>query len=111
MSVQNLIEKKKKEIFENKLKECIGKSKDLWNLWKTIKLLGLPKKSGGCIVSALAENDIVIHDTKSVLKTFKIFYSNLAGNLLAKLPKFPNQYIIKCRKIFKRWSENFGKAY
>ena len=108
VSVQNLIDKKKKEIFENKFKECIGKIKDLW---KAIKLLGLTKKSGECMVSALAENEIVMHDTKSVLKTFKIFYSNLAVNLLAKLPKFPNQYTIKFRKILKRWSENFGKTY
>ena len=35
------------------------------------------------------------HDTKSILKTFKSFYSNLAGNLLAKLPKLPNWYTIK----------------
>ena len=91
-SVQNLIAKKKKEFFENKLKECIGKPK---YLWKAIKSLGLPNKSGGCIVGALAENQIVKHDTESVLKTFKSFYSNLAENLLAKLPKAPNQYTIK----------------
>ena len=35
------------------------------------------------------------HDTKSILKTFKSFYSNLAGDLLAKLPKSPNRYTIK----------------
>ena len=37
------------------------------------------------------------HDTKSILKTFyySSFYSNLAGDLLAKLPKSPNQYTIK----------------
>ena len=29
------------------------------------------------------------------LKTFESFYSNLAGNLLAKLPKSPNRYTIK----------------
>ena len=81
--MQNLIAKKKKEFFEKKLKECIGKPKDLW---KAIKSLGLPNKSGGCIVGALAENQIVKHDTKSILKTFKSFYSNLAGDLLAKLP-------------------------
>ena len=68
----NLIVKKKKEFFENKLKECIGKRKDLW---KAIKSLRLPNKSGGCVVGALAENQIVKHDTKSILKTFKIFYS------------------------------------
>ena len=91
-SVRNLIAKKKKEFFETKLKECIGKPKDLW---KAIKSLGLPNKSGGCIVGALAENQIVKHDTKSILKTFRSFYSNLAGNLSAKLPKSANRYTIK----------------
>ena len=88
------LQKKKKEFFENKLKECIGKAKDLW---KAIKSLGLPNKFGGCIGVALAENQIVKHDTKSILKTFyySSFYSNLAGDLLAKLPKSPNQYTIK----------------
>ena len=79
-------------IFENRLKEYIGKYKDLW---QAIKSPGLPNKSGGCIVGALAENQIVKHDTKSILKTFKSFYSNLAGDLLAKLPKSPNRYTIK----------------
>ena len=35
---------------------------------------------------------IVIQDSKSILKTFTNFYSNLAGNLLAKLLKLPNRY-------------------
>ena len=35
------------------------------------------------------------HDTKSILKTINSLYSNLAGNLLAKLQKSPNRYIIK----------------
>ena len=90
--MQNLIAKKKKAFFENKLKECIGKPKDIW---KAIKSLGLPNRSGGCIIGALAENQIVKQGTKSILKMFKSFYSNLAGNLLAKLPKSPNRYTIK----------------
>ena len=85
--MQNLIAKKKIEFFENKLKECIGRPKDIS---KAIKSIRLPNKSGGCIVGALAENQIVKHDTKSILKTFKSFYSNLAGDLLAKLPKLAN---------------------
>ena len=68
--MQNLIAKKKKEFFENKLKECISKPKDLS---KAIKSLGLFNKSGGCIVGALAGNQIVKHDTKSILKTSKSF--------------------------------------
>ena len=59
------------------IKECISKPKDLW---KAIKSLGLPNKSGGCVVGALAENQMVKYDTKSVLKTVKNFYLNLAGN-------------------------------
>ena len=66
-----------------------------YGLRKAIKSLGLPNTSGGCIVGALAENQIVKHDTKSILKTFKSFYSNLARDLLAKLSKLPNQYTIK----------------
>ena len=61
------LQKKKREFFENKLKQCIGKPKDLWN---AIKSLRLPNTSGGCIVGALAENHIVKHNAKSILKTF-----------------------------------------
>ena len=35
------------------------------------------------------------HDTKSILKVFKSFYSNLAVNLLAKLPKSSDRCTIK----------------
>ena len=35
------------------------------------------------------------HDTKSILKTFKSFYSNLAGDLFVKLSKSPNRYTTK----------------
>ena len=34
-------------------------------------------------------------DTESILKTIKSFYSDLAGNLLVKLPQAPNRYTIK----------------
>ena len=87
-SVQNLIAKKK-EFFENKLKECIRKPKDLR---KGIKSFELPNKSGGRVVGALAKKQILKHDTKSILKSFKNFYSDMAGSLLVKLPKPPNQY-------------------
>ena len=94
------------------------------------------------------------HDTKSVLKALQSFHSNLAEDILGKLSKSPNRYIIKfvsdyyeklslsenfelvsitegymfnvlknvevakvagidknVRKIFKKWSANFGKTY
>ena len=40
--VHKLIFDKKKDYFENKLNECIGKPKELW---KVLKSLGLPNKS------------------------------------------------------------------
>ena len=82
----NLIAKKKK-IFQNKIRECICKPKDLQ---KALKSLSLPNKSGRYIVGALAENQIVKHDTTSILKTFKKFNLNLERNLLMKLPKLSN---------------------
>ena len=57
--MQNLIAKKKKDFFENKLKECIGKPRDLW---RAIKLLPIPNKYGGYIVGVLVENQIVKYD-------------------------------------------------
>ena len=74
--MENLIAKKKKKLFEKKLKECIGKPKDLR---KAIKSFVLPNKSDGCIAETLVENQIVKHDTKSVLKTFKVFIQTWQG--------------------------------
>ena len=77
--------------FENKLNECIGKPKELW---EALKSLGLPNKTSSCEVSALKVNKTVQHDTNLVLSGFKDYYSNLAGNLLKKLPKTPNKFTL-----------------
>lgn len=61
------LQKKKKEFFEDKVKKYVGNSK---TLWKALKLIGLRNKSDGCIISALAENQIVKHDIISWLKAF-----------------------------------------
>ena len=74
--VENDTAKKEKRIFrKKKLTKCVVKPEDLK---KPLKSLGLTNKSGGCIISALTDNQIVNHDTKSIFKTSKIFYSNLA---------------------------------
>ena len=51
----------KKDYFENKLNECIGKPMSL----------GLPNKTSSCEVSALKVNKTVQHDTNLVLSGFK----------------------------------------
>ena len=86
-----MIFNKKKDYFENKLNECIGKPKELW---KALKSLGLPKKISSCEVSALKVNKTVQQDTNLVLGGFKDYYSNLAGKLLKKLPKPPNKFTL-----------------
>ena len=52
---------KKRLFFFWKQTQSITRPKDLW---KTIKSLGLPHKSDGWIVGALAENEIVHRDTR-----------------------------------------------
>ena len=89
--VHKLMFNKKKDYFENKLNECIGKPKELW---KALKSLGLPNKTSSCEVSALEVNKTVQHDTNLVLGGFKDYYSNLAGILLKKLPKPPNKFTL-----------------
>ena len=70
------LQKRKKNFLKKNSKECIGKPKDLR---KAIKSFVLPNKSDGCIAEALLENQIVKHDTKSVLKTFKVFIQTWQG--------------------------------
>ena len=54
--VHKMIFNKKKNYFENKLNECIGKRKELW---KALKSLGFPKKISSCEMSALKVNKTV----------------------------------------------------
>ena len=74
-----MIFKKKKDYFENKLNECIGKPKELW---KALKSLGLPNKISSWEVNAMKVNKTVQQDTNLVSGGFKDYYSHLAGNLL-----------------------------
>ena len=89
--VHMMIFNKKKEYFEIKLNECIGKPKELC---KVLKSLGLPKKISSCEVSTLKVNKTVQHDTNLVLDRFKDYYSNLAGKLSKKLPKSPDTFTL-----------------
>ena len=65
------------EYFENKLKENIAKSKDLW---KTLKSLGLSKKFSVVQTDAIEDNKHLNYDLKSVTQTFARFYSTLPNS-------------------------------
>ena len=79
---------KKKEYFENNLKENIAIPKDLW----TLKSLGLSKKFSVAEINAIEDNKHLKHYLKSVAQTFAKLYSNLAESLLKNLPNSPNKF-------------------
>ena len=82
---QDLIISKKRSYFESKLKESIGKPKELW---KNLKALGLPKKLDSASANiCLNNNGILSFDLQKNVEIFKTFYENLAQNLLTKLPR------------------------
>ena len=71
--VSNLIKKKKKDFYEEKLRENIGKPKELW---KTLKDLGLPsKKISSSSKICLQENDEIYFEPTKIafLKDFSRF--------------------------------------
>ena len=90
-NVENIIKSKKKTYFEDKLKENIAKPKELW---KTLNGLGLSKKGtqSGVTNVCLKENDKFVFDPAAISNVFKTFFSDIAINLLAKLPTAPNRF-------------------
>ena len=95
---QKLIKEKKKQFYKEKLKENIGKPKDLW---KTLKSLGLSSKKGSNISNICLKKDGKINfDEKTNANTFKEFYCNLAGDLLKKLPPPSNKFGITSVRNF-----------
>ena len=68
--VQNLVNDKKRLFFENKLKQNIGNPKDLW---KTLKSLGLPKKTTPSNSICLKVDDKYSFEPKKTLSISKRF--------------------------------------
>ena len=95
--VKKLIAEKKRNYFETKLTENIGKPKELW---KTLKALGLPSKVSIATINALKDDKVVKYDPKSISKVFQTFFTNMAKTLLQKLPPPPNKYGIDSVKNF-----------
>ena len=93
--VQHLINKKKKTFVVGKLNENIGKPKELW---KSLKSLGLPSKKATPSSICLENNGTLSFDSKTNAEIFKDFYSNLAGDLLKKLPSPTNKFGIEAVK-------------
>ena len=103
-----MIKNKKKNFFTGKLNENIGKPKELW---KSLKSLRLPSKKSSCSTICLEKDRILSFDPKANAEIFKDFYSNLANDLVKKLPNPPNKY---GKDVVKKYYENLnlvGKSF
>ena len=89
--MQHLIKEKKKKFFLKKLEENIGEPKELW---KNLKKLGLPKTKTPSSNICLKENDGLSFCSLSIANNLKELFSNLAQNLIEKLPTGPNKFDI-----------------
>ena len=87
-----MITTKKQAFFKEKLTETIGKPKELW---KSLKILGMPNKTVMSNFNAIKEDNTLTHDTRSISKIFKDFFSNLAEFCPIKFPKSPGKYNLK----------------
>ena len=104
--VQSLIKKKKKKFIKTTLKDNIGKPKELW---KALKNLGLPSQSNSQADICLTKDGNISFDPKTNAETFKDFFSNLASNLVAKLPIPTNKFGMETVKGYYK-DKNLEKA-
>ena len=91
-AAHSIILKKKKQHVQEALQENIGKPKELW---KTLQGLGLKSNSKRPQNICLKTEDGVSFDTETNANIFKNFFSNLAENLVKKLPKSKNVFGLK----------------
>ena len=89
INVQKLIKNKKRDFYLEKLRENVGKPKELW---KALKSLGLPSKITPVSQVSLKDGETISFDEKTNNNSFKNFYANLALNLVNKLPHAPNKF-------------------
>ena len=99
---QRLIERKKKQFIIGQLEENIGRPKDLW---KSLKDLGFSKNKNPDSKTCLQNKEELCFDAKKNSNTFMEFFSNLAADLVKKLPRPPNKFGIE---TVKRYYKNYN---
>ena len=95
--VQCLIKRKKTDFVSGQLEQNIGKPKDLW---KTLKSMGLSAKTSSDSKVCLKDGEKLSFDSKNNANAFCSFFSNLAGNLLKKLPTPPKKFGLDSVKLY-----------
>ena len=87
--VQSMIKKKEKNFVAEKLNQNIGKPKELW---KSLKSLGLPSKQQSLSTICLEKDGTLSFGQKAYAEIFRDFNSNLADDLVKKLPSPLNKF-------------------
>ena len=101
-----MIKNKKKNFVVGKLNENMGKPKELW---KSLKSLGLSSKKSSSSTICLENKGTLSFDPKANAEIFKDFYSNLANDLLKKLPnKYGKDTIKKYYEKLNLGGKNFS---
>jgi len=90
--VQSLIKYKKSNYIKDKLNDNIKNPKELW---KTLKSLGIPTKSSKQSKLSLYDNDCISFDDYDNANIFKKSFSEVAPNLLKKLPTARKEFGIE----------------
>ena len=92
-----MILKKKKSYFEDELGKNRNKPKELW---KTLKSLGLSSDKTRQSNISLKKDGAIQFEALEIAKTFKRFYSELAGSLGQKLPRASNKFTSQTTKNY-----------
>ena len=84
-----LLKQNKIQFYKEKLKDNIGKPKELW---KALQTLGLPSKKGTISNICLKKDDKIYFDDKTNANAFKEFFCNLPSDLVARLLSPSNRF-------------------
>ena len=96
-AVQNLIRKKKKAYFEEKLKANTANPK---KLWETLKELGLQNNRSPSSNICLKKKDGLTFDPFAVSEIFQKFCSNFASNLVDKFRAAVNKFGLHSVEVY-----------
>ena len=104
--LKTTIQKQKRMFFQHNLQK---NSKSSNEFWMTLKSLGINSKKEGQSKICLREDDVIEFQPKNA-NIFKTFYSELAVNLVKKLPKASLKFNSEKTKMFyKKLKPNIEK--
>ena len=88
---RNIVQREIKRKKVNYVKEQLQKNTNNWReLWKALKNLGMPCQVSHQPKICLGENNLLQFNKKKNANTFKNFYSNLAADMVNRLPAVKN---------------------